>query len=96
MAGRVAEILKDADPSVYLHGSAALGDFRMGWSDIDLLVLTGRPMSPEQAQELLTLRQTMTEESGGNPFFRLFEGGLLPLEALLTDQSVGYARRAAD
>lgn len=37
MTGRVAEILRDAAPGVYLHGSAALGDFRMGWSDTELL-----------------------------------------------------------
>ena len=36
----------------YLYGSAAMDDFRPGWSDIDILVLLDEP----PAEELVTLR----------------------------------------
>ena len=43
--------------SFWLYGSVVLDDFRLGWSDIDLLVLTVSPLTDGQAHRLLTLRQ---------------------------------------
>lgn len=45
--------------SLYLYGSAAMGDFRPGWSDLDLLCLTRAPLPPAQADALLPLRQSL-------------------------------------
>ena len=78
MTDVICRILGDRAPSVYLHGSAAVGDYREGWSDIDLLVLTEQTIDPAQAQRLVGLRQTL-----GDPVFRAFEGGMLSLEAFL-------------
>jgi len=77
MTGRVQSILGGANPAIYLFGSVVLGDFRLGWSDIDILVLTDRPIKKTQARRLVKLRQKLTKEHRGNPYFRLFEGGML-------------------
>ena len=79
----IGRILLGAKPSVYLCGSAALGDLRADLSDIDLLVLTQTPITNEQAEELVHLRQVLTESDAANPWYRRFEGGMLSLTALL-------------
>ncbi len=84
MVGRISGILQGCTPSVYLYGSSVLNDFRLGWSDIDILVLTGKQMSEEQAQRLVGLRGEMLEEEPGNLYYRSFEGGMLTLDAFLS------------
>ena len=37
---------------LYLYGSAAMGDFRPGWSDLGLLRMTRSSLSPAQADAL--------------------------------------------
>lgn len=81
----IVGILAENAPSVYLYGSVTLDDFRLGWSDIDILVLTQTQLTPQQADRLLRLRQELTEREPDNPCFRLFEGGMLRLSAFLTD-----------
>lgn len=83
MTRRIVDILNPCDPSIYLYGSVALGDFKLGWSDIDILVLTKEPISEEQANQLVHLRQIMLAEEPGNPYYRSFEGGMLSLNAFL-------------
>lgn len=56
MAQRIAGVLQDDEPSIYVYGSVTLGDFRLGWSDIDLLVLTRTEITAAQARQLVTLR----------------------------------------
>ncbi len=92
MTERVVEVLKENRPRLYLYGSYAYGDFRPGWSDIDILCLTGDAISPAQADALVSLRQTLTGEHPENPYFRLFEGGFLTLRAFLekTPDTVVY------
>ncbi len=81
MTEEICAILgEDIPPSIYLHGSAAIGDFRPGWSDIDLLVLTGEPIPEDRALGLRGLRQAL-----GDPVYRAFEGGMLSLDAFLTE-----------
>lgn len=79
---RIAEILERNAPAVYLYGSVTLDDFKIGWSDIDILVLTERRISEAQAHTLVQLRQTMLEEDPENQYYRLFEGGMLTSNAL--------------
>ena len=83
----VVGILTENAPSVYLYGSVTLGDFRPGWSDIDLLVLTGKQIAPAQAEKLLHLRRELSQREPEDPYYRLFEGGMLPLSAFLADQA---------
>lgn len=81
MVSAISEILADNQPSIYLYGSSVLNDFRLGWSDIDILVLTQKRISQAQAQELVMLRQRLLENAPENPYYRSFEGGMLTLSA---------------
>ena len=68
--------------SLYLYGSVPLGDFRPGWSDIDLLCVAPGELSEKQAEGLLNLRQIMQRRYPGNPQLRSFEGMIVPPDAL--------------
>ncbi|MDE5891977.1 MAG: DUF4111 domain-containing protein [Acetatifactor sp.] len=81
MTGRIAGTLSSCDPSIYLYGSCTMDDFKQGWSDIDILVLTRVQIPDEQAMQLVTLRQSMLEEEPDNLYYRSFEGGMLTLDA---------------
>lgn len=83
MVSRIADILADNSPSIFIYGSYVLEDFKPGWSDIDILVLTQKQISTEQAEELVCLRQNMSAEEPNQPFYRYFEGGMLTLEAFI-------------
>jgi len=85
MTNEIVSILADNKPTIYLFGSVALGDFRLGWSDIDIVVLTEREITGEQADVLVGLRQDLLERYPGNPYFRLFEGGMRSASAFLND-----------
>lgn len=87
MTLQISNILSDCSPSIYLYGSLPLGDFRFGWSDIDILVLTDRQMSEIQAKRLVKLRQAMLEQEPSNPYYRSFEGGILTLDAFILKSS---------
>ena len=83
MVHAICCILSDCEPSIYMYGSSALNDFQLGWSDIDILVLTDRQITENQAKMLVGLRQAMLEREPGNPYYRCFEGGMLTLDAFL-------------
>lgn len=87
MVREITCILADCTPSVYLYGSSVLNDFRLGWSDIDILVLTEQQITEAQAKLLVGLRQTMLEKEPGNPYYRSFEGGMLTLRAFLSQET---------
>ena len=87
MTAAIREILAENSPSIYLYGSCVLDDFRFGWSDIDLLVLTQKRIAPTQAQALVTLRQRLSEQEPDNPYYRSFEGGMLTMQAFLSGES---------
>lgn len=42
MVREISSVLSDCEPSIYLYGSSVLNDFRLGWSDPDILVLTSK------------------------------------------------------
>lgn len=87
MKNKIAEILAPCMPSIYLHGSVVAGDFHLGWSDIDILVLTESMITEEQAKMLVGLRQTMLADEPGNLYYRSFEGGMLTLEAFFSKKN---------
>ena len=74
MTDGICAILDHNVHSIWLYGSVVLDDFRPGWSDIDLLVLTGARMTEYQAGQLAELRQTMLKTEPDNPYYRSFEG----------------------
>ena len=78
--GRCRELLVPGC-TVYLTGSAAMDDYREGWSDLDLLILTPDGLTEDAAEALLHLRQRMTEAEPGNSFYRKIEGGAVPADA---------------
>ncbi len=84
MVTAIQQILEAQRPTIYLYGSCVLDDFSLGWSDIDLLVLTQAPIPEAQAQSLVPLRQHLLERDPTNPYYRAFEGGMLTLSAFLT------------
>ena len=85
MVLEISRILADCDPTIYLYGSSVLDDFRLGWSDIDILVLTEKQISESQANLLVNLRQTMLAAEPDNRYYRSFEGGMLTKRAFLTN-----------
>ena len=96
MVNRMATILSGNNPSIYLFGSVVLDDFRLGWSDIDIICLAEEVLSEEQAQVLVGLRQTLSKEYPENVYYRLFEGGILSLSAFLnkaSDRAVYWGTR---
>lgn len=84
MVNRIVSIIGDCKPSIYLYGSVVLDDFKMGWSDIDILVLTGERITEPQANELVGLRESMLVGEPNNPYYRSFEGGMLTLDAFVS------------
>jgi len=86
MSDRIRSVLGEYNPSAYIFGSATLGDFQFGWSDIDIIILTDVPLDNQKADELVTLRQTLTQEYSGNPYFRLFEGTILSRKAFFAKE----------
>lgn len=78
-------ILKDNIASIYIYGSCCLGDFKLGWSDIDILVLTKNSLDNESAGNLLNLRQTLLAKYEKNRYFRSFEGAILSLDAFINE-----------
>lgn len=83
IASSIRRVLSDSPVSIYLYGSVVLEDFRLGWSDIDILCLTEKPIPRQQADELVLLRQKLLKEEPDNQYYRLFEGGMLTLNAFL-------------
>jgi predicted nucleotidyltransferase len=87
MTSEIVSILIDKKPTMYLYGSVVLDDFHLGWSDIDILVLTEQEIDKAQATTLVGLRQALLEHYPGNPYFRLFEGGMLTSDAFLNGKN---------
>jgi predicted nucleotidyltransferase len=81
MKNRITRILLNNKPSIYIYGSIVLDDYKIGWSDIDILCLTESSITSEQAKQLVNLRQELLLEHRGNQYFRSFEGGFLSISA---------------
>lgn len=92
MVTNIKNILKDNLMSIYVYGSYVLNDFKNGWSDIDLLVLTRNQIEKIESEKLLNLRQTLKDKFPNNPYFKCFEGAMLPYSSFLnqTNTTVVY------
>ncbi|MBQ9944102.1 MAG: DUF4111 domain-containing protein [Clostridia bacterium] len=82
---RMNDLLDGHLLSVHLYGSCVMSDFQPGWSDIDLLCFTDGSIPAAQAEKLMTLRQTMVDETG-DPLFRSIEGALVCADEFEKDQ----------
>jgi predicted nucleotidyltransferase len=83
MKNRIIDILLLNKPSIYLYGSIVLEDFKLGWSDIDILCLTEEKITDEQAKQLVNLRQELLKEYKDNLYFRSFEGGFVTINTFI-------------
>ena len=80
----IAKILNQQLYSAWLYGSVVLNDFQLGWSDIDFIAFASAPITEMQAEQLVMLRQSLSNEFPENPFYRCFEGGIINLSEYLT------------
>ncbi len=80
MVNKLCSILGDNIISIYLYGSVVMSDFKLGWSDIDILCLTKRVLSEPEAERLVNLRQDLLAEDAGNQYYRSFEGAILSFD----------------
>lgn len=85
MKNHIVDILFGNKPSIYFYGSIVLEDFKLGWSDIDIICLTETKISKYQADKLLNLRQELLGEYKDNIYFRSFEGSFLSLNGFIND-----------
>lgn len=83
MVEAIVNILQNNNPSIYLYGSIIFDDFKLGWSDIDILYLVEKQISTEQADDLLNLRQDLLGKEPENPYYRLFEASILTVDKFL-------------
>lgn len=81
----VHDILGNKLLSVYLYGSVTLQDYKDGWSDIDMICFSSEKLTPCEADQLLTLRQSLVA-SEGTPVFRKIEGAVVCLDEFLADR----------
>ena len=79
--GKLRAILGDELCSIVLYGSYAMGDFRLGWSDLDILCLTFHSLPRETSERLVNIRQAPDE--------RLFEGVVASVKEYQTQQFSG-------
>lgn len=84
MVFEIAEILNQQIYSAWLYGSVVMNDFRLGWSDIDLIVFSNSPITDIQAEKLLMLRQSLSAMHPENPYYRCFEGAIVNLYEYLS------------
>ncbi|QSX04881.1 DUF4111 domain-containing protein [Sedimentibacter sp. zth1] len=82
----IVNILSPNEISIYLFGSVCFDDFKLGWSNIDILCLTQYQISDEQAEKLVNLRQNLLKKEPDNKYYRLFEGGILTVNTFQTDK----------
>lgn len=86
MKNSIVNILINNNPSIYIFGSVVLDDFKLGWSDIDILCLTKTAISKEQASILLNLRQELLKKYHNNLYFRSFEGWFLSIDEFIKER----------
>jgi len=80
MAKSICAILGDNVLCIYLYGSVVMDDFKLGWSDIDILCFTKEAISEYEAEKLINLRQNLLKKEETNPYYRSFEGAILSID----------------
>jgi predicted nucleotidyltransferase len=80
MAKKLYAILGDNILCIYLYGSVVMDDFKLGWSDIDILCLTKGVVSDFEAEQLVDLRQNLLKDEESNQYYRSFEGAIVSID----------------
>lgn len=63
MTNEIAGALEGSLYCIWLYGSVVFGDFRMGWSDIDFVALTDRPITENRQTNCLPSGRRCRKES---------------------------------
>jgi predicted nucleotidyltransferase len=77
LLSRLDPLLRDHLLSVIVHGSAVLGDFVPGHSDLDFVAIVDHDLSEGELQTLVNLRQVLRTEARSSLSGAL-EGAFLP------------------
>lgn len=80
MVKKLCAILGHNIVCIYLYGSVAMDDFKLGWSDIDILCLTKEVVSDVEAEQLVDLRQKLFKDEEYNQYYRSFEGAIVSID----------------
>jgi len=83
MTNHIVSILNNNIKSIYIYGSVVLKDYKLGWSDIDILVLTNNAIDTQTAEKLLNLRQQLLKSNPNNKYYRGFEGAILSFNGFI-------------
>lgn len=86
MKNSLLDILGDNLLAIYLFGSVTLDDFKLGWSDIDILCFTNCEITQKQADLLVNLRQALLKSDKNNLYYRSFEGAIVSFDEFLNKQ----------
>ena len=57
-----------------------MDDFKLGWSDIDILCLTNKVLSDFEAEQLVDLRQNLLKDEDTNQYYRCFEVAIASID----------------
>lgn len=87
MAKKLNAILGNNLVCIYLYGSVVMDDFKLGWSDIDILCLTKEVISDFEAEQLVDLRQNLLKDEESNQYYRSFEGAILSIDEFKNKQN---------
>jgi len=86
MTNSLCSILDGRIVAIYLFGSVTMNDFKLGWSDIDILCITKETISDLEAELLVELRQNLLKEDTSNPYYRSFEGAIVSIDEFISNQ----------
>lgn len=86
MVKSMHSILKDNLACIYLYGSVAMDDFKLGWSDIDIVCLTRATITDSEAKKLVGLRQQLLDEEKENQYYRSFEGIITTIDEFVNNE----------
>lgn len=86
---KINSVLDSGVHSAWLYGSVALDDFRLGWSDIDVIVFAEGKITHDEAKELVSLRQKLSAQYPSEPYFGLFEGVIVSLSEFKKGEYTG-------
>lgn len=92
MAKKLNTILGDSIVCIYLYGSVAMYDFKLGWSDIDILCLTKEVVSDFEAEQLVDIRQNLLKDEESNQYYRSFEGAIVSIDVFSLYELIKYGQ----
>ena len=88
---RFEAVLGNGLVGVYLHGSAALGDFSPARSDLDVVAVVDRPLAPHQKDAIAEVARSCPA-SGGLELHVVRESALTPIEEPPFELHVGSGK----